>query len=275
MADRSRSTSPASTVVLSRPPTPVPDSRFSSFVAASSTSADDDEDEDGDGASIHPPSTPTAAVTNPSIDALVGGCRLRQQRQHKRARSPSSSSDKDEDEEERRTKRTRVGDSSSSSSSSATNLPEVIDLTNDEESAPGTSSLSSSSISAPNLQEVIDLTHDDEPAPGAATGAEDHRHLEGATTGQDDGNPAPAPAPAPTTAPAPSRRVPLLHYECAICFERVKNITILFCGHVLCRGCLHAALNADALQRIEHDDSLPSNPHLLFMRNLMLLQERR
>ena len=224
MADRSRSPSPASTEILSRPPTPVPDSRFSSFailpLPAASTSDDDDDDEAGPSSSTLPTTGAPATTSSSTIGALVLGSRLRQLR--KRARSPSVS--REEDDDERATKRTRVGDSSSSSTSHSSSTP------------------------ASNLPEVIDLTNDvDEPTPGTPTGADEHQDAEDTTAFENvKENPA----------PTPDRHLELLCYECPVCLERVKDVTVLSCAHSVCNTCLHASLDAIA-QRMRDNHELP------------------
>ncbi|KAK3295609.1 uncharacterized protein B0H64DRAFT_417271 [Chaetomium fimeti] len=39
-------------------------------------------------------------------------------------------------------------------------------------------------------------------------------------------------------------------FDCVICMDSVKDLTVTHCGHLFCSGCLHSALNMDQSRRI-------------------------
>jgi len=44
--------------------------------------------------------------------------------------------------------------------------------------------------------------------------------------------------------------VKLSTFDCVICMDSVKDLTVTHCGHLFCSACLHSALNMDHSRRI-------------------------
>ncbi|KAK4165343.1 hypothetical protein QBC43DRAFT_208682 [Cladorrhinum sp. PSN259] len=42
----------------------------------------------------------------------------------------------------------------------------------------------------------------------------------------------------------------LRDFTCIICYEEVTDLTVTFCGHMFCAGCLHSALTVDPARRV-------------------------
>ncbi|KAK4232050.1 hypothetical protein QBC38DRAFT_353418 [Podospora fimiseda] len=42
----------------------------------------------------------------------------------------------------------------------------------------------------------------------------------------------------------------LRDFTCIICYEEVTDLTVTFCGHMFCAGCLHSALTIDPQRRV-------------------------
>ncbi|KAK4039988.1 hypothetical protein C8A01DRAFT_16117 [Parachaetomium inaequale] len=58
------------------------------------------------------------------------------------------------------------------------------------------------------------------------------------------------PTATPTTQEKPKNYVKMATFDCVICMDNVKDLTVTHCGHLFCSECLHSALNMDPSRRI-------------------------
>ncbi|KAI0976133.1 hypothetical protein F4678DRAFT_469176 [Xylaria arbuscula] len=55
--------------------------------------------------------------------------------------------------------------------------------------------------------------------------------------------------PAELMAPKVDNRVKLGKFQCVICMDDTKELTVTHCGHLFCSGCLHSSLHIDSMKR--------------------------
>ncbi|KAK4456590.1 hypothetical protein QBC42DRAFT_190653 [Cladorrhinum samala] len=48
----------------------------------------------------------------------------------------------------------------------------------------------------------------------------------------------------------PKNYTRLRDFTCIICYEEATDLTVTFCGHMFCSGCLHSALTVDPMKRV-------------------------